>query len=248
MKAGRILDELWNSAPESGEEFGPRLLKGIPEAAVSYLQHSILPGTALASAVKLRMRGSIRLGSWLPFSATQVLRADGQMIWRARVRKMGLPLTGFDSLVDGEGRMLWKLLGLVPVVRESGRDVTLSAAGRVRTEMIWLPSVHLLKDAGLSSGDPGSFTYILPVCGDSSPVRVSVDERGCPLTVSMERWGNVKDTGYARHPFGGIVGGEETFGGYTIPSAVRVGWSLVDGRFRDDGEFFRAVIEEAVFR
>ena len=49
--------------------------------------------------------------------------------------------TGFDRLVDGEGAMRWKFLGIVPVMTASGPDISRSAAGRVEAESVWLPSV-----------------------------------------------------------------------------------------------------------
>lgn len=99
------------------------------------------PRHPLASAVRLRMHGEIKLNGWLPFRAEQVIRTDGSMIWTATVRQHGLPIRGFDRLVDGEGAMRWKLLGVVPVVTASGRDITRSAVGRMMAESVWLASM-----------------------------------------------------------------------------------------------------------
>ena len=49
----------------------------------------------------------------------------------------GLAIGGFDRLVDGEGEMRWKLLGLFPVMTASGPDISRSAAGRFMTESAW---------------------------------------------------------------------------------------------------------------
>jgi hypothetical protein len=35
---------------------------------------------------------------------------------------------------------------------------------------------------------------------------------------------------------------------YTIPTRVRVGWYFGTSRFESEGEFFRATIEDAIFR
>jgi len=48
--------------------------------------------------------------------------------------------------------------------------------------------------------------------------------------------------------FGGIVEEEGTFGGYTIPTRLRVGWHFHEGRFGPDGEFFRVTVDAAMFR
>ncbi len=135
------LDELWNSVPPSGSAFRPDRLAALPEAARRYLEHAIAPGTTLASAVRLRMHGEIKLRRWLPFTAQQVIHWGRGMIWKAAVRMSGMTIRGFDRLVDGEGAMRWKLLGIIPVMVASGPDIARSAAGRLMAESLWLPSV-----------------------------------------------------------------------------------------------------------
>jgi len=44
----------------------------------------------------------IKLMSWLPLTAEQVISWPRGMIWRATVRFYGLPITGFDRIVDGD--------------------------------------------------------------------------------------------------------------------------------------------------
>jgi uncharacterized protein DUF6544 len=88
---------LWESAPASGRTLEPGRLAGLPEAARRYLEHAIAPGAPLASAVRLRMHGEIRLGRWFPFTGEQVIRRDWGMIWRATVRMWGVPVRGFGT-------------------------------------------------------------------------------------------------------------------------------------------------------
>jgi len=42
--------------------------------------------------------------------------------------------------------------------------------------------------------------------------------------------------------------GGGSFGGYTIPTRVRVGWHFGGARFEREGEFFRCRIDEARYR
>ncbi len=118
------------------------------------------------------MHGEIKLKRWLPFTAEQVIRSDSQMMWKATVRRNGIPIRGFDRLVGGEGAMQWKVLGIVPVMTTSGPDITRSTVGRLEAESVWLPSALRL----------------------------------------------------------------------------RVGWHATKGGFESDGEFFRVVIDDAVYR
>ena len=73
MSTQPSLDELWNSAPPSDRAFDTRQLSGLPEGARRYLEHTIVAGTPLATAVRLRMHGEIKLKGWCPFSAEQVI-------------------------------------------------------------------------------------------------------------------------------------------------------------------------------
>jgi uncharacterized protein YciI len=71
-------------------------LDGLPEPARRHLAQAITPGTPLATSARLRMRGHIKLGRWLPFRARQVLDPHNGFIWAARTahaaywRELGL--------------------------------------------------------------------------------------------------------------------------------------------------------------
>jgi hypothetical protein len=69
------LDALWESARSSGRSFQEAQVAALPEGARRYLLHAIAQGTELASAVRLRMHGEIKLRRWLPFTAQQVIDA-----------------------------------------------------------------------------------------------------------------------------------------------------------------------------
>jgi hypothetical protein len=55
------------------DRFDPAELDGLPEPARRHLTQAIAPGAPLATSARLRMRGSIKVGRWLPFRARQVL-------------------------------------------------------------------------------------------------------------------------------------------------------------------------------
>ena len=50
--------------------------------------------------------------------------------------------------------------------------------------------------------------------------------------------------GWRALPFGGHLEGERTFGGLTVPTRVRGGWWFGDDRYDDEGEFFRAEVQD----
>jgi hypothetical protein len=240
---------LWDTAPETAGAFGPSHIAHLPELARRYLAHTIAPGTKTAAAVRLQMHGEIKLGRWLSFRAKQVIRRDGWMGWSATVTAFGIPIfRGFDRLVGGHGEMRWKLLGMLPIVAAVGPDITRSAAGRVQAESLWLPSMLCGDDVTWIATDPRHATATVQVGQDASPVEFTIDSTGRVEAVKVRRWGNPAGGPFGLVDFGGLVQGDCTVNGYTIPTHARVGWYFGTPRFESDGEFFRATVDDATFR
>ncbi|HZS06518.1 MAG TPA: DUF6544 family protein [Blastocatellia bacterium] len=242
------LDELWSSAPAAGRAFQPDQIAGLPRAARRYLEHAIAPGTPLASAVRLRMHGEIRLRRWLPFSAEQVICRDRGMIWRAGVRMYGIPVRGSDCFIDGEGLMKWGIFGLIPLVKAAGPDISRSAAGRFLGESFWLPSMFCGEDVSWAAQDASRLQAALTSRGHTAELELTVSNSGRLEAVRFPRWGNPEGAEFHYADFGGVMEEEGRFGGYTIPTRIRGGWHFGTDRFESEGEFFRARVDEAVFR
>ena len=124
------------ASPSPAPGFDPVSMNTLPPAAQRYLTAAIEPGTRLAVGVRLTMRGSIKLGRWLPFRARQLLVPSLGTVWEARVAGV---ITGSDRYVGGSGGMNWKLFGTIPVMHAEGPDVSRSAAERAAGESIWRP-------------------------------------------------------------------------------------------------------------
>ena len=242
-----MLNELWNSTVAPADLFRQTYVADVPEPARRYLEHAIRPGTPLASAVRLRMRGSIKLGRWVRFEAEQVIHADRGFMWAARVPFLKSPLIrGFDRLVDGAGEMRWKLFGIVPIMSASGPDVTRSAVGRMEAEAIWLPARLVQDDVRWTARDEH---HAVATFRDShNSLDFGIDDHGRLTSVMLQRWGNPDGGAFRLVDFGGRIEAERTFDGYTIPSRVRVGWYFGTPRFETEGEFFRATIDHATFK
>ncbi len=52
--------------PPKPARFGAAELAGLPEPVQRHLEQAITPGTPLATSARLRMRGHIKVGRWLP--------------------------------------------------------------------------------------------------------------------------------------------------------------------------------------
>src|SRR4051812_31541328 len=149
---------------------------------------AIAPGTRLAAAIRLRIRGSIRLNRWLPFRSTETLAPGRGFLWRARVAGV---IGGFDRFVDGHGEMQWRLAGLVNVAAASGPDVSRSAAGREAGEALWLPT-GLLPAFGVEwrVGAAGHPVATLPTGGGPIDVEYRLDRHGRVQSLVLDRWGD----------------------------------------------------------
>jgi hypothetical protein len=114
------------------ERFTEADVEGLEAPVRRYLAHAIAPATPLSQCARLSMRGSIKLGRWLPFRARQVLRPHDGFVWAARVAGV---IAGSDQYLDGTGGMDWKLGGLLSVAHEEGPDVSRSAADEVAPKL-----------------------------------------------------------------------------------------------------------------
>jgi hypothetical protein len=217
--------------------FGDAELEGLPEPVCRYLWASIAPGTPLATGARLEMRGSIKVGPWVPFRAEEVLAPHEAFVWAART---GGIISGADAFVDGHGGMRWKLFGLVPVIRASGPDYAKSAAGRAGSEGMWLPTA-LLPRFGVrwAAPDASHVTASFGVGGVPVELRFTLDDEGRMRSLVFDRWKGADVSGPAGpYPFGGDVTDYRSFVGLTIPSEGRFGWFYGTDRWAE-GEFFR---------
>lgn len=249
MSSPPSLDALWEAVPAPQQSFDPAQIVGLPEPVRRYLLHTLTPGAPLASAVRLRMHGEFHLNNeWCPFTAEQVNRWDGEFLWRATMHLHGLPIQGFDSLLDGKGEMKWKLFGLFPVAKGEGPDVTRSAVGRFAGEAIWLPSLLCHEDIVWTAPDTSHAHASVSILGEKSELHLKLDETGRLTQIRYPRWGNPEGGAFHYADFGGYIEEEGAFGGCTIPTRVRVGWYAGTERFDTEGEFIRVSIDEAIYR
>jgi uncharacterized protein DUF6544 len=224
----------------SGAEVG-----GLPNPVRRYLEAAVAPGTPLTKCVRLRMRGRIKVGRWLPFTARQVLNPHEGFVWTARAAGL---IAGSDRYLDGAGAMRWKLAGMVTVAQGQGPDVSRSAAGRAGVESIWVPTALLPRFGVTWSADDETHITARHRVGPT-PVEINLvlDAAGRIRTVVFDRWGDPDAIGsWAWHPFGGEITGYRSFGGLTIPSAGRMGWHFGTDRWAA-GEFFRYEITSLQF-
>lgn len=217
--------------------FDPGEVADLPEPVRRYFAASIAPGAPRSQSVRLRMRGSIRVGRWIPFRAHEVLTPRRGFVWSARA---GGIITGSDRYIEGRGSMRWRIAGLVPVVHADGPDVSRSGAGRAGGEALWLPTA-LLPRFGVAWDAPDASHITARFAVDDTPLelRNTIDGAGRVTESVFRRWGDPDRAGvFDWHSCGGDVTGYGTYGALTIPTAGRIGWGYGTEAWTN-GEFFR---------
>jgi hypothetical protein len=232
--------------PAPSEVFTAELVAQLPEPAQRWLIHAIPVGTPLWTAAEITMRGRIKLGVWRAFTAHQILTPGAGYIWAATARVLGLPVSGFDRFSSGTGEMRWRMLGLFPVVTAVGPDVGRSAAGRLVSEIVLVPTGF--RAATWTPGRSADHVVGTRVFGgEQESVELWIGAAGEVKSVLVSRWGSPDGRPFGRYPFGCTVQAEHTFGGVRIPAEMSAGWWWGTDR-QAEGEFFRARITGVTLR
>lgn len=221
--------------------FDPAMVAELPEPARRWLSHAIAPGTPLRRSVSLAQHGQIRLGSWRPFRATQVLAPPGGFVWAVATSIMGLPVTGFDRYSQGAGQLRHRLLGLIPLASAEGPDITHAAAGRLASEIVFVPAAGLAGQVRWRPVDEHRATVLVPVGGHTHAVTLTVADSGALESISMLRWARLRREPFRERPFTVVVHEEATFEGYTIPARITAG-------YEPDRAFIRLTVDNATYR
>jgi hypothetical protein len=221
--------------------FTSDMLAGVDEPVRRYFTHAISEGAALPNGVRMAMRGRIKVGLWLPFTAEQTV--DGRSFtWRARVGRGPLtPLRVTDQYADAAGTTEGRLLGRVTLFYARDGDTARSAATRAAIESVVFAPPSVLPGRGVTWR---AETESLIVAGFDLPperpeVRLRIDDHGAIRTVSAQRWGNAGEKAFRYIPFGGEIHAERRFGDLLLPSSASVGWGFGTPRY---APFFRAEI------
>ncbi|MFF4615535.1 DUF6544 family protein [Nonomuraea jabiensis] len=234
-------------ATERAGVFDPGQADVLPEPARRWVLRTITPGTPLLRAVVLSMRGTIKLGAWRRFRATQVLLPLEGFVWSASVHLGPLPVHGFDRYRAGAGEMRWRLLDTLSMMSGTGTDITRSAAGRLACEFVLAPAAALDPRVRWKALDGRRAVAGLPVGSADHDVTLTIAPDGRLERVTMSRWGNPDKGMYREHLFGVDCEDEITWDGFTLPARMRGGWWPGTER-RTDGEFIRFTLDDALFR
>ncbi len=216
-------------ARQSFGTFELAMVSQLPEIARRYFNHAIALGTPLHTTVRLEMEGAFLLGDNASFQsyamkAQQILSPPSEFVWAPVMQSGGMSISGSDALVQGSGWTRFWINGLIPVVNlQASPDLNRSARARAAMESVWAPA-SLLPANGVAWEQTGPNTARLTFRADIEPVDMTLAADGRVLEVVTMRWSDANaDKSFRLQSFGGTMEAEQTFGGYTIPSQLKVG-------------------------
>jgi hypothetical protein len=223
--------------------FDASVLSSCDEPVRRYFTHAIAHGAPLEPRMRLLMKGRIKVGLWLPFTAQQ--DCDGSsFIWRAQVPGQVRLLTVTDSYDDGRAAIDGRLLGAVRLFHSEDENIVRSAAGRTVTEGIVAPIGLLPSPTCIWRAESDNEIVVEVALALERPaLHVTIDNDGAVQSVNLQRWGDAGDKAFDYIPFGGDILAEKRFGDFVLPARLRVGWWHGTGRF---SPFFEAEIISAV--
>jgi hypothetical protein len=207
----------------------------LPSAVRRYLARAIPEHAEQIVAARLTQEGTFQMGEgpagWRPFTAVEAFRAsEPAFYWDARIAMVpGVPVKVLDSYIDGEARMLGKILGLVPVVDAAAEPGLKSGAlARYLAEAVWIPT-RLVSGPDLTWRhlDDRAAEATLRDRGTTVSLTFTFSEEGDPREVRGVRPREV-DGDYIDTPWLGRFADHRDIDGFRIPTYGEVAW-IVDG-------------------
>ncbi len=228
--------------PPAVEPFDPASIAGLDEPVRRYFKHAIAEGAVLGRGTRLQMRGRIKVGPWLPFTAEW--QGDGRsFVWQGKSGWGPLtPLQVVDRYdCDASGSMDVRLLGRVPLVHADDEDTVRSGAGRAAVEAAFWAPMSLLPERGVTwrAESDDQIVASWEVRPERPEVHLRIDAEGALRSGYVLRWDNGQHGRRGYIPCGGDVGAERRLGDLTLPSQVTVGWWFTTPRYEP---FFEAEI------
>lgn len=209
-------------------------LDGLPDAARRYFAFMGVVGAPRVWSFAARFRGrfNLRGRGWMPAEAWQYNCAQpiGRVFHMRLDMARVVPMVGRDTYLDGEGRMVGRLLGVVPVADGHGVEFDISELTTwLNDALVLAPSMLLAHQLAWAAVDDDSFDVSLTHAGHTVSARVLLDERGAIRDFSStDRWADLPG-GLVRAEWTTPFDGWGVADGRPLPIAGRAVWHLEDG-------------------
>lgn len=173
-------------------------------------------------------------GRALPFTAVEDFSvAEVAFSWRARFRFLPLvPLRVVDGYAAGSGKLEARLLGLVPVTRQSGQAASEGEAMRYLAEIPWVPHAMLAnRQLDWRQFDTQTLEVATSVGSARVAVQLGFDAAGDIVSAFSPARPHPEGRTTVPRPWGGVFSDYDVLGEVRMPTRAEVRWELPEGPF-----------------
>lgn len=208
----------------------------LPEIVQKWLQNSGIIAKEKMVSIWLKQQGELKTkprGKWMSFEAEQYFDVSNpSFVWSTEVNFMPMvKMIGRDKFVNGEGEMLIKMAGLIPVVDVSKTEkINQAAMLRYMAEMVWFPSAALNKYMTWESIDDISTKATFTINYKSVVGLFKFSSEGDFLSFEAQRYYGAEDDAPLETWYVQSKSFKE-FDGFKIPNKCEVIWKLKEGDF-----------------
>jgi hypothetical protein len=202
------------------------MLAPLPPAAQRYFRYAGVVGRPIPKVIHLTQKGRIRsseTASWMNFEADETYSTSPpQFVWRTWLPARLMPVAlGRDEYLGGEGSILIKLLGLIPVADEHGGQLAAAGLMRYLNECMWFPTALLGPNAVLHPVDENTFRVVMTDRGLSAEALFFVDAEGRLVNFRAQRFNTASNS---VETWETPIGDYRTFNGLKLPSTGSAVW------------------------
>lgn len=229
--------------------YDPEQLEGLPEHVRRYFHFALKPGQPMIARARIAQRGEFanKPNRWAKFTATETFTTQPPgFSWDAKISMA--PLLSMhvrDGYQNGEGALVAKILGVLPVANEHGNaQVNAGELMRYLSELPYLPTAMLPGNGVHWTAIDDEWAQATLVDSKTRVcIDVRIDERGAMVEVEAERYFLESDGSATLRPWHGRWLEYTQASGMMIPKAGEVSWLLPSGPF----PYWRATTRSAEY-
>lgn len=216
-------------------------LAGLPKPVQRYLRYSGIIGKEEVTTVRLRQKGVLRRSlkdSWKDLEAVEYYSVTPPaFVWLGQMAMGPFKVVAArDSYINGQGRMLIKMLGIKTIDDVTGQKMDYSCLLRYLNEMMWFPSAFLNDNIHWDAIDDTSARVTLTDASLIASAVMHFDEQGALTTFVSDRYHQVNGV-YVKDTWETPITGYGEFNGLKLPIKGEAVW-------RTSGEDFTYIKAE----
>ncbi len=211
------------------------MINDLPAPVQRWLNYSGIVGKEQIHTVYLKQKGLMKLRpeqtKWMESEAEQYFNLDRpSFTWQVKTAMFGLPVVGRDLFQNGQGEMLIKLGGLIPVVNIADNlKLSESTMQRYLGEIVWFPSEAVSPYIKWEPIDGYSARATMSFEGTEGTAVFHFDDQGKPVKFVASRYRDIND----ENPTEWVVTIKEiqNVNGIRIPTRLETTWMLDEDEF-----------------